>query len=345
MNDSDSPYMSRYSRQVILEEIGQEGQEKISRSRIVVVGAGATGSMGSIILVRAGVGSLRLIDRDIVELSNLQRQTLYTEADAAEGVPKAVAAEKHLSSMNSESDVEGINDHLSPRNIDAILGDADIVIDGTDNMETRYLVNDYSVREGIPWVYGGALGMKGMTMLVHPQRGPCFRCLFPESPGPDRLGTCETVGVLGSAPVVVASHQATAALRYIVSGEEELQGKLLTFDLWHDFYTTVRVNKDPDCPACGRKEFPYLAEEVKTSIVTTCGEGTFQVYPPSPRSIDLARHANVLEGKGEVIRKSHYIIFRLGARSMNIFADGRAQLVGMENQADALSFYTRYVGM
>ncbi len=337
--------MSRYSRQVILEEIGEAGQEKISRSRMVVVGVGATGSMSSIILVRAGVGSLRVIDRDIVELSNLQRQVLYTEADAAEGIPKAVAAEERLSSMNTDSVVEGINDHLSPRNIDAIVGDADIVIDGTDNMETRYLVNDYSVKMGIPWVYGGALGMKGMTMLVHPEKGPCFRCLFPESPGPERLGTCETVGVLGSAPAIVASHQAAAALRYVVSGVEEPQGKLLTFDLWHDFYSTVRVGKDPDCPTCGRNEFPYLEEEVKTSIVMTCGEGTFQVYPPAPRSIDLARHAKVLEGKGEIIRKSHYVIFRLGERSMNIFADGRAQLSGMDNPADALSFYSRYVGM
>ena len=343
--DRKSPYDSRYSRQVILEEVGEAGQEKISRARVVVVGAGATGSMSSILLVRAGIRFLRVIDRDIVELSNLQRQALYTEADAAEGIPKALAAAEHLSAMNREVDVEGVNDHLSPRNIEALLGDVDVVVDGTDNMETRYLINDYCVKEGVPWVYGGALGTTGMAMPIDPGRGPCLRCLFPESPAPARLGSCETVGVLNTVPAIVASYQVSAALRSIVSGGKRSRATLMTFDPWHDVHSSIRVERDPDCPACGRREFPYLREEIKTSVVTMCGEGTFQVYPPSPRTIDLEGHAEVLEGKGEVTRRSHYITFTQGRRSMNIFADGRAQLKGMDSPADALSFYTRYVGM
>jgi adenylyltransferase/sulfurtransferase len=335
----------RYSRQVILEEIGRTGQEKIISSRVAVAGIGATGSVSSAILTRAGVGFIRVIDRDIVELSNLQRQTLYTEKDAGEGLPKALAAEKHLTSMNGEVTVEAVNNHLSPRNIEAIVGDVDVIIDGTDNMETRYLINDYSVKTSIPWIYGGALGTQGMTMLIDPGVGPCFRCLFAESPGPGRLGTCETVGVLGSTPVMVGSHQAMKAIRYLVRDGKTKSSGLFTFDLWNDNYSVIDVKKDPDCPTCGRGDYSYLEEEIKTTVVTTCGEGTYQVFPPSPRPVELEVHAEALAGKGEVSVKGHYIVFKIGSRSMIIFSDGRAQLKGMENQTEALSFYTRYLGM
>ena len=345
MSDRGARNPSRYSRQVILREIGEKGQQRITSSRVAVVGVGATGSVSSAILVRAGVGFIRVIDRDIVELSNLQRQTLYTEKDVGEGLPKALAAEQSLSSMNGEVTVEAINDHLSPRNIEAIVRDVDIVIDGTDNMETRYLINDYCVKTSIPWIYGGALGTQGMTMVIDPGRGPCFRCLFTESPAPERLGTCETVGVLGSTPSIVGSHQAMAAIRYLVGERKSKSGSLLTFDLWSDDYSVINVKRDPDCPTCGRNEFSYLEEEIKTTVVTTCGEGSFQVYPPSPRSVDLAEHAKALEGKGEVTAKGHYITFRVGSRTMIIFSDGRARLNGMESQTEALSFYAKYLGM
>jgi len=345
MNRHGPVDLSRYSRQAILKEIGEDGQRRLLASRVAVVGAGATGSTASTILARAGIGFIRLVDRDIVEVSNLQRQLLYIEEDARLGLPKAVAAERHLSSMNPDIVVEGINDHLSPRNISALLGDCDLVVDGTDNMETRYLVNDYCVREGLPWIYGGALGSRGMTMAIDSGAGPCFRCLFREAPGPGELGTCETAGVLGSAPVIVGAHQGAAAIRLLVSGERSAAGKLLTFDLWSDEYTAITVRKDPDCPACGRREFPYLREEIKTTVVTTCGEGTYQIYPPAPRPIDLARHARSLEGKGKVVPKGHYIEFAEEDRGMILFADGRARIKGVSSPAEALSFYARYVGM
>jgi adenylyltransferase/sulfurtransferase len=345
MTDQESEFSSRYSRQVILAEIGDEGQRKLAGAKVVVVGVGATGSVSSALLVRAGVGTVRIIDRDVVELSNLQRQMLFTEMDAREGLPKALAAEKHLSSMNSDVVVEAVNDHLSPRNVDSLIGNVDVVVDGTDNMETRYLINDYCVKNSIPWVYGGGLGTQGMTMFIVPGEGPCFRCLFPESPGPGRLGTCETVGVLGSAPAAVASYQAMAAIRKIASKEMIGFGRLLTFDLWRDDFSVITVGREPACATCGKGEFAYLDEEVKTAVVTTCGEGTYQVYPPTARSVNLAERAGVLEGKGEVEIKSHYITFRVGSRSMNIFSDGRAQLKGMNSPSEALSFYTKYLGM
>ncbi len=336
---------SRYSRQTILQEIGIEGQRAISSARIVVVGVGATGSVSSTILARAGVGFLRVVDRDIVEVSNLQRQFLYDEEDAREGCPKAPAAKRKLSAMNEEITVDAVSDHLSPRNIDEIIGEMDIVIDGTDNMETRYLINDYCVRERIPWVYGGALGTVGMSMLIEPVEGPCFRCLFRDAVGSGRLGTCETDGVLGSAPAAVGSHQAMAALRHLVSAGKSEEGRLLTFDLWREEYSLISVRRDPDCPTCGRRVFPYLDEDTKTAVAATCGEGAYQVYPPSPGRVDLREHAERLEGRGEVSMGSHYLTFRIGSKVMNVFADGRAQLKGMRNQAEALSFYAKYLGM
>ncbi len=341
----ESGGVQRYTRQSILREIGEEGQRSISRSRVAVIGVGAIGSMSSTILARAGVGFIRVVDRDIVELSNLHRQFLYTEDDAREGLPKAVAAGIHLAAMNSDTRIEAINDHVSPRNIGSIAGDVDIIVDGTDNMETRYLVNDFSVKCSKPWVYGGALGTGGMAMVIDPGRGPCLRCVFPESPGPGRLGTCETVGVLGSVPAVTGSYQAMAAIRHIVSGSEGREGKLLVFDLWNDDFSAVAATRDESCPTCGRKEFPYLEEERETAVVTTCGEGVYQIYPPEPRRVDLEERAKVLEDAGNVVRKGHYIIFESGPRAMIIFSDGRARVRGMKNRSDALKFYTQYLGM
>jgi adenylyltransferase/sulfurtransferase len=343
--EEDSRGSRKYSRQSILKEIGEDGQRVISRSRVAVIGVGATGSMSSTILVRAGIGFIRIVDRDIVELSNIHRQVLYTEDDAIEGLPKAVAAGEHLSAMNKDISIETVSDHVSPRNIGAIAGDVDIIIDGTDNMETRYLINDFSVKQSVPWVYGGALGTGGMAMVIIPGEGPCLRCVFPESPGPGKLGTCETVGVLGSVPSVTGSYQAMAAIRHIVSGVEKGVGKLLVFDLWNDEFSVVAVRQEKSCPTCGRNEFPYLEEERETAVVTTCGEGVYQIYPPEPKSVDLEERAKTLKEAGKVVSKGHYITFESGSRMMIIFADGRASVKGMNNRADALKFYTQYLGM
>lgn len=345
MRMSDKETEERYSRQAALGWIGGEGQRRLSSSRVAVVGLGATGSVSSMILVRAGVAFIRVIDRDIVEVSNLQRQLLYTDSDAADGLPKAVAAANNLGAMNPGVQVEAVNDHLSPRNIAGLVGDVDIVIDGTDNMETRYLINDYCVRGSVPWIYGGAIGSGGMAMLIIPGAGACLRCLFPEVPGPEKLGTCETAGVLGPAPSIVGSYQAAAAIRCLVGGKKTQVGHLLTFDLRYDSFSVVRVERDPQCPACARGEFPYLEEEIKTTVVTTCGEGSYQVYPPAPRSIDLPARAESLKERGEVLLTGHYLSLKVGSRTIIIFSDGRARLKGMDGPAEALNFYSRYVGM
>jgi len=339
--------MDRYSRQTILWCIGSDGQDKIEKARVAVVGLGALGSTAAECLARAGAGELILLDRDILDLSNLQRQILYDEKDVRERLPKAAAAARRLSGINSEISLIERVDNLHAGNIAHLLEGVQIIVDGTDNIETRYLINDYAVNRGIPWVYGGAIGTGGTGLFVLPGEGPCLRCVFPDPPDPHRLGTCDTVGVLGPVPVMVGAWEAGMALRYLAGGGRGLGGRLLLVDFWEQEqgFHEPSVEKRDDCPVCGKREFTYLERRRGTIASSSCGEGMYQIVPAEPRQLKLDELAGRLEASGEVFLTPYYLCFSEGSIRLHVFSNGRAQLQGAGSEEEALSFYSRYVGL
>lgn len=337
--------MDRYSRQLLLSEVGDRGQEILAQARVAVVGLGALGSSSSECIVRAGVGNVILIDRDILEISNLQRQFLYDEEDVRERLPKAVAARNRLSEINSSVHLTGRTENLHAGNIMSLLEGVHVIIDGTDNIETRYLINDYSVKNGIPWVYGGAIGTSGTGLFVLPREGPCLRCAFPTPPDTRKLGTCDTVGVLGTVPVMVGAWQASMVIRYLVGARAGLGGKLLMMDLWEHGFLEPEVMRKKDCPACVKGEFPYLQSRRRTTVVNLCGTEAFQVTPSQKKDLDLTVISGRLDSLGEVDLGLYYLRFKEGGAEMILYPGGRAQISGVVSDKEALSFYTRYVGL
>jgi len=337
--------MDRYSRQRLLHDVGDQGQERLEGARIAVVGLGALGSSASECIVRAGVGDVVIIDRDVLEISNLQRQILYDEDDVSEGLPKAVAAQKRLSEINSSVRLEVRTESLHAGNIVSLLEGAHIIIDGTDNIETRYLLNDYSVKHSVPWIYGGAIGTSGTGLFVLPGDGPCLKCAFPEPPDARKLGTCDTIGILGTVPVIVGAWQASMAIRFIVNGKRGLGKKLLIMDLWGHGFFEPEVKRRKDCPACGKREFPYLKSSRRTTVTSLCGTSDFQVIPPGRKDVDLEVISDRLAPLGEVDLGPYYLRFREGNVQMVLYPGGRAQISGVTSGKEALSFYTRYVGL
>ncbi len=249
--------MDRYARQLVLAQIGPHGQARLHQSSVLVVGAGALGSRQAELLARAGVGRLRIADRDFVQLDNLPRQALFDEEDARLGRPKAEAARRRLAQINREVAVEPMVIEVTARNIESLLTGVEVVLDGTDNPETRYLVNDACCKLGIPWIYGGVLGTRGVVLPVRPGVGPCLRCVFPDPPAPGTLATCDRVGVLNTAPALVATLQATAALRWLLGAACE-RSELVAIDLWEGSFRTVPVDRSPDCPCCVGRRFDFL---------------------------------------------------------------------------------------
>jgi len=328
---------------VLFAGIGEQGQTRIGASRVVVVGCGALGSFLSGALVRAGVGRLRVIDRDYVELSNLQRQWLFTERDVEEGIPKAVAAARELARANSSVEIEAVVADLTPANAGELLASADLILDGTDNFETRYLVNDYAVREAIPWVYGGAVASYGITMPVIPGRTCCLACIYP-SPPEGTQPTCETAGVLNTVTGLIASIQAADALKILARGPDQVRARITTVDVWEG---TVRQIDQPspvkDCAACGRREFIHL-ESSRRGPVSLCGRNAVQLHDER-RSIDLAALRLRLEPLGDVRANEFALRFSTGSHEMTIFPDGRAIIKGTQDVGVARSLYARYVGV
>ncbi len=249
----------RYAAHAALPEIGREGQGRLGSARVLIVGAGALGCAQATLVARAGVGSIRIVDRDVVHLDNLQRQILFDESDAREARPKATAASEKLSAVNGEVRIEGVVVDVGPGNAEALVAEADAVLDACDNVETRYVINDASVKRGTPWIYGGVLGTRGMMMPVLPGEGPCFRCLFPEPPDPGSIPSPREAGILSAAPLAVASFQ-TASLFRILIGREPVPVRLLTLDPWTGEAGAVRVERDPDCEACARGHFAFLSQ-------------------------------------------------------------------------------------
>ncbi|OFW39915.1 MAG: thiamine biosynthesis protein ThiF [Acidobacteria bacterium RIFCSPLOWO2_12_FULL_60_22] len=358
----DSGDHERYSRQILYRHIGEAGQEKLLASRAAIVGCGALGSFQAALLVRAGVGELRIIDRDYVEASNLQRQTLFDERDAAECLPKAVAAEAHLKQANSRVCVQGIVADLTAENAAELLSGVQVILDGTDNFETRYLINDFSVQQCIPWVYGAAVGSYGMTMTIVPgsglcsdalaqeglsseasaQAGPCLACIFPEPPTGIHT-TCDTEGIVGAAASAVASIQAAEALKLLVGDRQALHGKLISLDVWENRFQAVDPGQPAEgCRACRRREFVYLAGE-RAAPITLCGRNSVQIHERR-RPVDFAELGRRLKPLGAVRSNPFVLQFSVASYEMTIFPDGRAIIKGTTDPGLARSLYARYIG-
>ena len=339
MNAADS---ERYSRQILFAGIGERGQEALGRSHAAIVGCGALGSFHAAALARAGVGFITILDRDYVEPSNLQRQWLFEEADAAAALPKAVAAERRIAGINSGVRVRGVVTDLTASNVAELLGDADLILDGTDNFETRYLINDFAVSRGRPWIYGAAVGSYGLTMPVIPGRTACFRCVYPDPPSGVQP-TCETAGVLNAIVAAVASLQVADALK-ILSGRPDLvRGRITTIDVWEG---GIRQSEgpppDPQCPCCGRREFVYLEESVRPPV-RMCGRNAVQIHERD-RPIDLLELKARLEPLGEVRANEFALRFTIAPYELTVFPDGRAIVKGTSDTGLARSLYARYVG-
>jgi adenylyltransferase/sulfurtransferase len=334
---------SRYSRQSRFAGLGEEGQRRIRAARVAVVGLGALGSVQADLLARAGVGSLRLIDRDFVEISNLQRQTLYEESDAAEALPKAVAAARRLARVNSEVHIEPVISDLSPRNIEETLEGADLILDATDNFETRYLINDFAVRGGIPWIYGAAVGSYGLKLAIVPGLTACFRCVYPEPPR-GAQPTCETEGVLGPVTAAIASLQAGDALKILACGKDSVTARLTTVDVWTgQIRQTAAPARDPDCPCCGLGEFPHLEGKHRAPI-SLCGRNAVQIHERS-RPVDLQELASRLGALADVRVNEFALRAAVDPYELTVFPDGRAIIKGTTDTGVARSVYARYVGI
>ncbi|HLA78888.1 MAG TPA: ThiF family adenylyltransferase [Vicinamibacteria bacterium] len=335
--------MSRYSRQELFAGIGREGQQRIRQSRLLVVGCGALGSALAETMVRAGVGSLTVVDRDYLEESNLQRQSLFDEEDVASGLPKAVAAEARLRRINSEVEIRGVVADLGPENIDDLVKGVSLVLDGTDNFETRFLVNDVCVRDGIPWVYGACVGSYGLALLVRPRVSPCLRCILEEMPVPGSGPTCDTVGVVAPIVQVVAGIQAAEALKLLAGRAEALLPGVVTVDLWQGTFEVMDLHgRAPWCPACAEGRYDYLAPGAGSAVL--CGRDAVQLRAPAGAQLDLAALASRLRAVGQVTANEYLVRFLGPGAELVVFADGRAIVKGVGDVAQARGVYARYVG-
>lgn len=332
----------RYSRQILFAGIGEAGQEALLHSHAAIVGCGALGSFHAAALARAGVGRLTIVDRDYVEASNLHRQWLFEEADAAEGLPKAVAAERRIRRMNSSIAARGVIADLTASNVQELLGDADVILDGTDNFETRYLLNDFAVSRGRPWIYGAAVGSYGLAMPVVPGRTACLRCVYPDPPA-GAQPTCETAGVLNAAISAVASFQVADALKLLAGRADMVRARITTIDVWSGGIRQVESpERDPECATCGLRQFPFL-EETEHRPVTLCGRNAVQIGA-CERPLDLAELKRRLEPLGAVRANEYALRFLTRGYELTVFGDGRAIVKGTSDPGVARSLYARYVG-
>ncbi|HEV2859580.1 MAG TPA: ThiF family adenylyltransferase [Pyrinomonadaceae bacterium] len=337
--------MERYSRQILFGGIGEEGQRRLSAARALVVGCGALGSAQVEMLARAGVGRLRVVDRDFVEESNLQRQSLFTERDAREREPKATAAARRVKEINSDVECEPVVADFNHSNAERLVEGCDVVLDGTDNFATRYLINDACVKAQKPWVYGAAVASYGVTMTVRPRETPCLRCVFPEVPAAGSAETCDTAGVIMPVIAVVSAVQVAEALKLLVGCIEDLNGGLMQFDVWRNEWRRVGLGeRDPACPACALGRFDSLAAETREMATVLCGRDAVQVSPARPAELDLGALAERLRAAGEVKSNAYLVRLRAGAYELTIFRDARAIIRGTDDPAAARTLYARYVG-
>ncbi len=337
--------IDRYSRQILFHEIGKEGQEKLLKSRVLLVGCGALGAAHAEMLARAGVGRLRIVDRDFVEFTNLQRQTLYSEEDAADRVPKAIAAKNRIAKINSEIEVEAIIADVNYSNIEALIDGCDLVLDGTDNFQVRYLLNDACVKHGMTWIYGAAVSSYGTTMTIIPGETPCLRCIFAEMPDAGTSPTCDTAGVIMPIIATVSATQVTEALKILVGDIASLHGSLMQFDVWANDRQRIKLGEpDTDCKTCGRREFEFLDADSAEFSSVLCGRDAVQIAPPRPIDLDLEALGDRLKFSVAVTQNAYLLRFTAGDNEMTVFRDGRAIVKGTDDVSVARSLYARFIG-
>lgn len=330
---------TRYSRQIILEQIGPKGQEILLNSRITVIGCGALGTVVASNITRAGIGTVVLIDRDVVELNNLQRQILFDEKDI--GHPKVMAVFKKLKMINSEIEIKPVLKDVNSTNIEELISGSDVVLDATDNFQTRMIINDACVKHRIPWIYAGVIQTHGMTMAILPQ-GPCFQCLLPSIPDPGSTSTCETAGVLNTIVNIIASMESTEAIKILLN--KDVSNKLVYYDVWHHQFEQVRVMKRNKCECCVNKNFKFLEAEKREMILELCNNAV-QIFPPGKTKVNLNKIARQLKKVVQILSVNDYLLkFQAENKNITVFNDGRAIIRGTGDKGIAKSIYSRYVG-
>jgi adenylyltransferase/sulfurtransferase len=339
----DRNLRDRYSRQTIFPRIGEAGQARLLKSNAVIIGCGALGCNIANLLVRAGVGKVRIIDRDFIEFHNLQRQVLFDEADIKAGLPKAVAAERHLRKVNSTIEIKGIVADVNFSNIEELCRDADVILDGLDNFETRFLINDFALKYKIPWVYGGAIASNGMTMNIIPGETPCFRCIYSTVPAPDRTITCETAGIVGMVPAIIGSIQATEAIK-ILMGAPEINREIILIDVWTDTFDRVKIKPREGCPTCNcNYEFLETGSALKTTSL--CGQNrAVQVVNTKAKTVPLSKLAAQLKDVSNVFRNKYMLRFEAKDHQFTVFPDGRTIIKNTIDESEAQKLYDKYVG-
>ena len=335
---------SRYSRQEILQNIGEEGQKKLLNSSVAIVGCGALGTVAANNLARAGIGKISIIDRDFVELNNLQRQMLFDENDV--GAPKAVAAAEKIASINSDIEVNPIIKDVNYTNIEEILNNVDLVIDGTDNIQTRMLINDVCVKNRIPWIYTGAIGTSGMSMNILPDKA-CIRCLYPGIPKAGSLPTCDTMGVLNTITVIMGSIETTEAIKILLGFYDEIEStnsNLLVYDTWNQSFDSIIVKKNEKCECCGNENYEFIDSDEQEIITSLCGRNAIQITPADPKELSLNIIGEKLEKLGTVKCSDFIMLFKNDETEISLFRDGRAIIKGTDNEMVARTIYARYIG-
>lgn len=341
-NRSEDRSGERYSRQVLFPAIGIEGQRRLLAAHLAIVGCGATGTAVAALVARAGVGTLTLIDRDYVEWSNLQRQALFEEADAETGLPKAEAARRGIARFNSETKVHAHIADLVPENIHALLADAELILDATDNFETRYLLNDYAIEQDKPWIYAGAVGSNAVTMNILPGRTACLACIFPEPPT-GNVETCDTAGILNPAVNLAASMEAAEAMKWIVGARDQMRRSLLSYDVWSNGHSEIEtVRPREDCIVCGQRQFLHLSGTGRPQI-TLCGRNSVQIHEHH-RRVDFGELERRLRPHGSVRHNDMLLRFDRGEYRITVFRDGRALVQGTTDIGLARSLYSRFIG-
>jgi molybdopterin/thiamine biosynthesis adenylyltransferase len=335
----------RYSRQILFREIGREGQQKLLDSRVLIVGCGALGSSHAEMLARAGVGKLRIVDRDFVEFTNLQRQTLFKETDAEQRLPKAAAAKKRIAEINSDVVVEEIIADVNNSNVENLIDDCDLVIDGTDNFLVRYLVNDACVKNSKTWIYGAAVSSYGTTMTIIPGETPCLRCIFEDMPDAGSSPTCDTSGVIMPIISSISAVQVTEAIKLLVGDINFLHRSLMQIDVWSNDWHRIKLTEpNPACVCCGDHKFEFLNAEAREFSAVLCGRNAVQIAPPRPTELDLASFASRLSSSVPVKHNEYLVRFDVDGQEVTVFRDARAIIKGTDDIAAARSIYARFVG-
>jgi len=335
--------LDRYSRQTLFAKIGEEGQKKLLDSYVVIIGCGALGTMIATSLTRAGVGRIRIVDRDFIEYHNLQRQVLFDEDDIVDNLPKAIAAQNHLRKVNSDIEIEGIVADVNYTNIEELVKGADLIMDGLDNAETRYLINDASLKHNIPWIYGGAIAASGATMNVIPPDPPCFRCRFPRVHSQGSGLTCDTAGVIGPAPYIIGSLQSAEAIKILI-GSDSVSRDLVSIDVWEGTYHRFEVKPFKDCPACNGN-YDFLNAKFGTRSVSLCGQNAVQVLNTKLKQISLMALADKLKKVGDVDYSEHMLQLNVDGNEMVVFPDGRIIVKNTNDESLARGLYSKYIGI